>query len=304
MDPRVDMRASLPDTSNPGPGWGPAFILWAYRRWPHWVFRPVLWGGTWVALAAMRKRREYSREYLEALRGGPVGLVDLWRHFIAFMESLILNLRVGTGETLRCEVDPRNGAAFEALVASDRPALFGTFHVGCSDLLGYLLSDRGRRVSILRLRVGNSHDTDLLGERYCDRVSFLWVNDPQSLFFELKEALDTGLTLAMKCDRLEFSAKAETFDFLGARRRFPFTIYHLSMLFGRPLVFCVAVPGRDDSTLRLLASPVFEPDAAAGREANLQAARAHFQGVLADLEALLRTHPHHWFNFLPLSPAA
>jgi predicted LPLAT superfamily acyltransferase len=293
----------LPDTANPGPGWGPAVVLWAYRHLPRAVFRPVLMAGTWVALAVMRKRRGYSREYLEALRGGPVGVVEMWRHFLAFMESLILNLRVGTGETLRCEVDPRNRAAFESLVASDEPALFGTFHMGCSDLLGYLLSDRGRRVSILRLRVGNSHDTDLLGERYGERVSFLWVNDPQSLLFDIKEALDAGLTLAMKCDRLEFSSKSEMFDFLGEKRRFPFTIYHLAVLFKRPVVFCVAVAGEDDSTLRLLASPIFSPAAGAGRDANLQAARAHFQGVLADLEALLRARPYQWFNFIPLNPA-
>jgi predicted LPLAT superfamily acyltransferase len=182
--------------------------------------------------------------------------------------------------------------------------LFGTFHFGGSDLLGYLLGERGRRVSILRLRVENSHDTTLLGQRYGEHVSFLWVNDPKSLIFDLKAALDAGLSLALKCDRLEFSAKNERFHFLGADRLFPFTIYHLALLFGRPLAFCVAVPGVRAQTLRLTASSIFEPATGRSREENLQEARAHFQGVLAELESLLRVQPYQWFNFLPLNPAS
>ena len=84
---------------------------------------------------------------------------------------------------------------------------------------------------------------------------------------------------------------------------FPFTIYHLAVLFDRPVVFCMAVPASGDE-LRLIASPVFTPDPAAGRDANARAARAHFQAVLAQLETLVRQHPLQWFNFLPLNPEA
>jgi len=298
------MRPPPKPTANPGPAWGPAFLLWAARTWPRALFRPALMAGTWVALAFMPQQRRHSRAYLATLLGRRIAATDVWRHFFAFIESLLLNLKAGAGAPLTCRVAEKNGPAFEALLGSDQPALFGTFHVGASDLLGYLLGDRGRKVAILRLQVGNSHDTRLLHERFGDRVSFLWVNDPQSLIFELKAALDAGLTLAMKCDRLEFSAKAERFRFLGAERLFPFTIYHLSVLFGRPLVFCVALAEADGTRLLLIPSPVFTPDPSAGREVNLRAARVHFQAVLDELEALLRVHPHQWFNFLPLNPAA
>jgi predicted LPLAT superfamily acyltransferase len=159
-------------------------------------------------------------------------------------------------------------------------------------------------VSIIRLRVGNSDDTRLLGRRFAGQVSFLWINDPASLLFDLKAAIEAGESLALKCDRLEFSAKVEPFHFLGARRLFPFTIYHLAIMFDRPVVFCAAVPiGREDG-LRVFASPVFTPDPAADRVANTWAARGHFQAVLAQLETLVRQHPFLWFNFLPLNPEA
>lgn len=289
---------------NPGPSWGYGFLLWAERWWPRWFFQPLFMAGTWVGFAFMPVQRAHSRAYLAVVLGRPPRLIERWRHFFAFAESLMLMLRAGRGTEVHCQLDEENAATFEALVRSDRPALFGAFHFGHSDLLGYLLGARGRRVSILRLRVENSDDTRLLGERFGDHVSFLWINDPANLLFELKAALEAGASLAMKCDRLEHSAKNEPFHFLGAGRLFPFTIYHLAVMFDRPVVFCLAVPGAQPDELRVIASPVFTPDPAAGREENLRMARLHFQGVLGQLETLVRQYPLLWFNFLPLNPEA
>jgi len=298
------MNTSSTVRRNPGPSWGFDFLLWAERWWPRWFFRPMLMVGTWVGVAFLPGQRAHSRAYLAVVLGRPARLVDVWRHFFALADSLMLMLRAGRGATVRCTLEPENAATFETLVRSDRPALFGTFHFGGSDLLGYLLSERGRRVTIIRLRVGNSTDTRLLGQRYAGRVSFLWINDPASLLFDLKAAIEAGESLALKCDRMEFSAKTEPFHFLGAPRLFPFTIYHLAILFDRPVVFCTAVPGDAELELRIFASPVFTPDPTASREANAAAARLHFQAVLTQLDVLVRQHPYLWFNFLPLNPEA
>jgi predicted LPLAT superfamily acyltransferase len=296
------MSAPITRSRNPGPSWGYDFLLWAERWLPGWGFRPLLMTGTWVGLAFMPVQRAHSRAYLAVVLGRPPRLREVWRHFFAFADILMLSLRVGRGEAVRCVLEPENAAAFEALVDSGRPALFGTFHFGGSDLLGYMLGERGRHVSIIRLRVGNSDDTRLLGRRFAGRVSFLWINDPARLIFELKAAIEAGESLALKCDRLEFSSRVEPFHFLGGLRLFPFTIYHLAILFDRPVVFCTAVAGGSDAGLRVFASPVFKPDPAAGREVNTCAARLHFQAVLTQLEILVCQHPFLWFNFLPLNP--
>jgi predicted LPLAT superfamily acyltransferase len=298
------MSAGTTPRRNPGPSWGAAFLLWAERWWPRWFFRPVLMAGTWVAVGGMPVQRAYSRAYLGLVTGRPVRLVEVWRHFLALTDSLVLSLRAGRGAAVRCALEGENKGAFETLVSSGRPALFGTFHFGDSDLLGYLLAGWGRRVTIIRLQVGNSAETRLLGERFSRQVSFLWINDPARLIFDLKAAIEAGDSLALKCDRVEFSTRTEPFDFLGARRLFPFTIYHLAVMFDRPVVFCTALPGVARDVLRVRSSPVFTPDPAAGREANLAAARQHFQAVLTELEELVRAHPCLWFNFLPMNPEA
>jgi predicted LPLAT superfamily acyltransferase len=297
------MSAPAAPRRNPGPGWGYDFLSWAERWWPTWIFRPLLMAGTWVGVACMPRQRAYSRAYLSAVFGRPARLGEVWRHFFAFAEMLMRMLRAGRGASIECVLEPENAAAFESLVRSPQSALFGTFHFGGSDLLGYALSEWGRRVSILRHQVGNSRDTGWLGERFSARVSFLWVNDPAQLLFALKSAIEAGESIALKSDRLEFSARNEPFQFLGCQRLFPFTIYHLALLFDRPVVFCTAVPSETDDTLRVFASPVFTPNTGADRAANLALARAHFQGVLAQLEALVVRYPFLWFNFLPLNPA-
>jgi predicted LPLAT superfamily acyltransferase len=107
--------------------------------------------------------------------------------------------------------------------------------------------------------------------------------------------------VALKCDRLGHSAKTEAFDFLGARRRFPFTLYHLAVLFRRPVLLCVGVAGRGGPDSLVHCSPLFEPGDR-GREEDFARARAHFQDFLRLVERLLREDPYRWFNFLPLNP--
>lgn len=302
MGDDVAMSAASRQPRNPGPSWGYAFLLWAERWWPGWIFTPILMAGTWIALGFMPMQRAHSRAYLAVVYGRTPRLREIWRHFYCFAQFLVQELRIGRGSAVRCTLDPENKEAFEALLASGEPALFGTFHFGASDLLGYLLGDFGRRISIIRLKVANSNDTHLLGRRYSERVSFLWINDPGNLLFDLKAAIEEGQSLALKCDRIEYSARTEPFQFLGGTRMFPFTIYHLALLFDRPVAFCSAVPSGVRDELRLFASPVFKPDPAVGRDANTQAARAHFQAVLVQLETLVRQNPLLWFNFLPLNP--
>lgn len=291
-----------PAARNPGPSWGYRFLCACDWLLPEVLFRPLRQLGTWVALAGMPAQRTYSRAYLRAITDREPTLRQVFRHFFAFEEFLMLRLRVARGQRHRGELGPE-AEGFRAFLAGNRPALLGTFHVGHSDLTGFLLGPQERRrVFMVRQRVGNSHDTDLLASRFGDWVTYIWVNEPDNLLFALKEAIATGGSVAMKCDRLEFSAKSEAFQFLGARRLFPFTIYHLALIFRLPVVLSVGLPRTNGETL-VYSSPLFEVDDA-GKAANMARARAHFQGFLDLLESLLRAAPEQWFNFAPLNPKA
>jgi predicted LPLAT superfamily acyltransferase len=294
-----DLPAARP--RNPGPAWGFLFLTRADAVLPGPVWRFFLGAGCAVAVAAMPAARRHSREYLSVVLGRPARLAEVWRHFFVFAESLSLKLRVAEGAAYEC-VPGADCAELLALAESGQPALFGTFHFGHSDLLGFMLGRFSRRVSMIRLRVDNSRDTDRLARRFGDSVAYLWVNDTDNLLLELKQAVASGSSLALKCDRPGHSAKVEAFDFLGKKRLFPFTIYHLALIFQLPVVLCVSVPaGRNAS--RVHSSPVFTP-AAGSRDEELGRARRHFQEFLTRLEAWLREDPFLWANFTPLNPAA
>jgi predicted LPLAT superfamily acyltransferase len=301
MVDRLAMTASAHVGRNAGPSWGYSFLIHAQRLTPRWLLQPLLMAGTWVAVFAMKEERRHSRDYLNCVLGRRAGLVDVWRHFFAFLEFLLLRLRVASGEPTRCVLDPARAPEFEALLTSGEPALFGTFHFGHSDLLGFLLSRRSRRVAMIRRRVENSTDLDLFERQFGASVSFIWVNEPENLLFAIKAAIEAGASIALQCDRLEFTTKTVPLRFLGATRRFPFAIYHLAILFGRRVAFCLGVPEPGGGT-RIFASPIYSPDPNAARAENLQRARDHFQAVLAELETLVRQQPTLWFNFRPLNP--
>ena len=82
---------------NPGPSWGYGFLLWAERWWPRWLFRPMLMAGTWVGLAFMPAQRAHSRGYLAVVLGRAARLGEVWRHFFAFADFLMFQLRAGRG---------------------------------------------------------------------------------------------------------------------------------------------------------------------------------------------------------------
>jgi predicted LPLAT superfamily acyltransferase len=284
---------------NPGPSWGYRFLRIADRALPEGLFRPLRAAGTWAAVLVMPRQRACSRRYLRIVLGRDPTATDMFRHFFAVCEALMLRLRVANGRPHRCVFGPESDD-FSRWLASERPALLGTFHIGNSDLTGFMIGGQEhRRIHLVRLRVGNSHDTDALAARFGEWLRFVWVNKPEELLFALKEAGASGDAVALQCDRPDHSSRSESFDFLGARRIFPFTIYHLALIFDRPVLLSFGLPSGPDQSV-VHASPAFEPRQGELRGAALERAREHFQAFLRRVEAHLRANPYQWLNFYPL----
>lgn len=293
---------STPKSRNPGPSWGYQFLRLADRIVPEWIYRPFRAAGTFVAWAAMPGQRRHSRDYLRHVLGREPTWVDTFRHFFEFEEMLMCRLRVADGRPFVTEYAP-GADDFRTWLEHGGPVILGTFHVGVSDLQGcQIASYPQREVYVVRQRVGNSHDTDRLAAQFAGQLHFVWANDPGEALLRVKEAAATTAAIAMQCDRVEFAARTEAFDFLGAKRLFPVTIYELSLIFRRPVLLSVGI--RLSATrAALYAAPRFDPTLPGEtRDQARQRGHRHFQGFLAQVEGLLRQHPYQWFNFLPLNP--
>lgn len=232
---------AAPPARNPGPSWGYQFLRCADRWVPEWLFRPTRALGTLIAMAGMPAQRRHSRAYLACILGRAPTWREVFRHFFTFEEALMIKLRVTNGRPHRTVYAP-GADDFRAWLEGGGPVLLGTFHVGVSDLQGCQIGGyEQHQVYVVRQRVGNSHDTDKLAERFGARLHFVWVNNPDEILFALKDAAATPGAIALQCDRAEFASRTETFAFLGARRQFPFTIYHLALIFGRPVLLSVGL---------------------------------------------------------------
>ena len=241
---------------NPGPDWGYGFLLACDRVLPEGLFRPLRAAGTMVALAFMPAQRRHSREYLALVLPARPTLRDVFRHFFACEEALMAKLRVANGLDIPCEFDPSASAA-EAWFAGGGPILLGTFHVGASDMLGFQIGcHEKRRIHLVRRRVGNSGDTERLSAAGGGYVQFIWGNEASELVFGLKAAADSGDAIALQCDRIENARQTEEFEFLGARRSFPTTIYRLARVLGRPVDPHGRRPGARRPLAPLRGSPV------------------------------------------------
>lgn len=288
---------------NPGPAGGYRLLRALDRVLPEALYRPLRAFGTLVAMAGMPAQRRHSRDYLAHVLGRPPTWRDVFRHFFAFEEVLMTRLRVINGRAHRTVFAP-GSEDFRAWLESGTPALLGTFHVGVTELQGCQIAmELHHPMHVVRLRVGNSHDTEKLEELFGDRLHFVWINEPAEMLFALKDAAATRGSIALQCDRPDYSARSEAFEFLGARRIFPFTIYHLAQIFQRPVLFAVGVPA-GPGLAHLHAAPRYDPRPGETRAEALARARDHFQGFLRMVEDILRANPYLWFNFTPLNPEA
>ncbi len=289
---------------NPGPEGGYRLLAWSLRCLPAWFMRAAMYVGTAVAWATLPCQRRHSRQYLRLALGRRPTARDTWQHFWAYTDYFIQRLRICLGRDLRIRFAPGHGDELRAWLAAGRPALYGTMHVGHSDLLGFLLSTLGGRVHMVRKKVGNSDDVGWLAKRFAGGVEFIWINDWSKLVLAMNDALRDGRSLAMQCDRPEYSSKLEAFDFFGQQLLFPFTIYHLAIMHGLPVGLSYAVAAEEDpASIVVHIPPMFHPQPGhEHRVENFAAARAHLQGFLALIEQQLRRTPYVWFNFTPMNP--
>ena len=289
---------------NPGPEGSYAWIRFSLRHMPRWFNRAGMDVGTWVAFLTLPSQRACSRQYLRLALNREPTRMDVWQHIRAYTDYLILRLGICNGEEPRVRFAPGDGDELRAWLKEGKAALYGTMHMGHSDMLGFYLGQLGGRVHMVRKKVGNSEDVDRLAQRYGSSVSFIWINDWSRLVLAMNDALRSGCSLALQCDRPEYSSKKEGFDFFGERRVFPFTIYHLSIMHGLPVVMSFAVPAEDDpGVTEVHVLPLFRPrPGQENRVENFAVARLHFQSFLHGLERQLRRTPLLWFNFTPMNP--
>jgi len=287
-----------PTRRNPGPSWGFGLMRFVDRWFPEPVSRFARHLGATIAVPLLPERARASREYLDLVLDRPATWWDVRRHFIEFADFLALRFRTARGKAHHCHLDPDYAGDFLERVTSPELLLFGTFHLGHSDLLGFWLTDFDRSVRMVRVRMGNSDDIKWLHDRYAGNVEFIWTDDSADIPFSIRDALDAGHSIAIQCDRAAYSSKTGVFEFLGSKVVFPVTIYHLSLIFRLPVVLAFGLDDGSGGT-RVVSLPAYVPGPS-DHASELTRAHQHFQSAVDVIEGIVRAEPYQWFNFEPL----
>ena len=137
---------------NPGPTGGYHLIIFFHRILPRCIFDFLVKIGALIAMACMKRQRMASGGYLRLALGREPTWKDVWKHFESFARTLIFRLEVGNSKDSKLRQPYWNGEEFMTLVRSKTQILYGTFHIGCADLLGYELSEGFCPVYMIRLK--------------------------------------------------------------------------------------------------------------------------------------------------------
>jgi predicted LPLAT superfamily acyltransferase len=282
-------------------------VLFAvYRVCGRWPFRlalyPVIAWYVLVHAAARQSSREYLTRLFERTGGATPAptLVNVFRHFFAFGETLLDKLRAWSGET-DWAVEIHGDEIARELTRSGRGAVLVTAHLGNLELfrmLGSKLPDvritvlahtlNAQRFNALMASVNPASALDMV------QVSTL---DPQTAIL-LSERIEQGGFVVIAGDRVPLDPAAPTIaqEFLGARAHFPLGPYVLASLLRCPLIAMLNSQrdGRFHFSLTQLADKVVLPRGNRAAPAESLVAR-----YVALLEAECRAAPFQWFNFFP-----
>ena len=263
-----------------------------------------------VAYFYLRERawRGESRRYLEAVWSRPEGRLTLGRrprafaplrHYHEFALQTFDRMLLWGGGVDRFQMDHQGSEHLFRLARERRGALLLGAHLGSFDMARTLARDYGIVLNIVMF-TEHAERINRLFEELDPGCRLRVVQlEPGSVktAFAVKACLDRGELVGILADRVPAGSREEPFwlEFLGRRRAFPRSAFHLACLLGCPTLvsLCVRVgPLRYFTRVAQLDAGRRLPRAERETGAE-ELARAYVR----ELESTCLRHPYQWFNF-------
>jgi len=244
---------------------------------------------------APRARRS-AREYLRRVLGREPSALDRYRQVFAFASTILDRLYLVRERYGLFEISTEGEELMQELVARGSGAFLLGSHLGSFEIMSAV----GRRRPGLRVAMA-------MYEHHASRVAaFFKAANPASApeiialghleaMLRLRDCLDEGKFVGMLADRTIADAPAQIVNFLGRAALFPSGPMRAAAALRRPVIFMTGLyRGGNHYHVVFRQIADFSQPAAAGREAAVRDAIAHY---VALLEAYCRSDPYNWFNF-------
>ncbi|MDR3269590.1 MAG: lipid A biosynthesis (KDO)2-(lauroyl)-lipid IVA acyltransferase [Tannerella sp.] len=216
-----------------------------------------------------------------------------YRNHYLFGQMLLDRFAVYAGQKDMFRVENPDNDFFLPLLDAPGGCIIAGSHVGNSELCGYLLKQKKKRINCLifgdEAKEVQKNRSEILESNY---VRLIPVTEDLSHIFVIHEALSNGEILYMPSDRHFGSDKSVECDFMKGKADFPVGTFVLAVQFRVP-VLALFVLKIATSCYRIHVVPVTSPSGGSKREQINEMTKA----FVRELERIVRMYPEQWFNF-------
>lgn len=268
-------------------------IAWLARTAGRPLCRALLYPIVLYFVATDAMARRASAEFLQAARGRPTPLRDVFAHIHCFAATILDRVYMAAGDFGRFEVTIVGLPLLEEALKAGRGCLLLGSHLGSFDLL--MLAQRsmdGRPISIM-MRVDPRARVRQIAGIDDQQLNVIVTGRPDS-FLRAHETLAKGGIVAVLADRVDNAAHLPV-SFLGRPTAMPFAPHVLAARSGAPALMCFGLyEGQNRYRIEFLE---FGPIASAAVRG--KALQPYVDRYSALLETYARRYPLNWFNFYP-----
>ena len=249
-----------------------------------------------------RKGRKASRKWMAAVlnekRGWFRRMLDTWRHFMVFGESIVDYLLALAGCENVFTIDHEGHHHITDAHAQGKGVILLSAHVGGRAIAGQLLQD----VPINLVAWKNEAEAIqkfLASRNLTYEPKVIAINDGAFASVQIIKALRRGEVVAMLADRYR-GDQTLTIDFLGKPTRFPKGPFVTAVVSGAPVVLTFNC--KTSKTHQHFRAWPPKGGGKVPRAHRDQAIRELAEYYVRELESFVRAHPYQWYNFYDYWP--
>jgi predicted LPLAT superfamily acyltransferase len=240
--------------------------------------------------------RRSSRQYLQRILGRATWPM-IYRHFLNFAEVALDRFFLLKGHFHRFQFGSDGFQHLRELHAQRRGAILLGAHIGSFEAMRLIADSRSLPINIVTYR-GNAKMLNAVLQSInpgaVGRFVELAPGDVNSVL-RIRELIEAGELVAILGDRADLDPNVAVVDFLGAKARFPASLYLLAAVLGCPIYLTFSIyrsPNRYDCYCEPFAEKV-----ELGRGHRDEGIAEYVQRYAQRLDHYCRMEPGNWFNF-------
>ncbi|NRA09315.1 MAG: hypothetical protein HRU02_14255 [Myxococcales bacterium] len=288
---------------------GMRIITWVYRRMGRPIARLLLYPIVGYFYLSNHRARRASLDYLKRLHaagrlpGALPGQVQVFRHLLAFGNSILDRVGFWLGRREDFELDVHGMELLDAVAGEGRGALVLGAHLGSFDAMRLVASLRSPiRIHVLMHTANAPHINTVLGQLEAEaddlKVGVLPM-EPGRIehVLKIRSRVQKGDVVALLADRSHpnEAERSTPVDFLGAPAPLPQGPMLLAAALRCPVLFMVGIRTGSrhyEIHVEKFADPVTLP-----RQQRPEAVQRYCQSYADRLARYCEKAPHQWFNF-------